>query len=262
MSDRDALLAAIIADPDEDTPRLVFADWLQENGDADRGEFIRVEIELARTPPTEEADERRRKVLFGRRAALLKRHKAAWLAPFAPFAKESSFERGFVQSLEVSAHVFLSHAAGWAAVTPLTRLKIAAGFDWDHGPRERSWWAPDLFASPHLGRLTALDLEGLRITAADLGPLAAQPDLSRLRELVLTWNVIGNGGARLLADMPQLGGLEELDIRGNGITDAGARAVALSRHLTRLKRLYVSRNPVNAGTWALLRDQFGDALVG
>jgi uncharacterized protein (TIGR02996 family) len=32
MTDRDALLAATLANPDEDTPRLVFADWLQENG--------------------------------------------------------------------------------------------------------------------------------------------------------------------------------------------------------------------------------------
>ena len=29
MSDRDALLAAIRAQPDEDTPRLIFADWLE-----------------------------------------------------------------------------------------------------------------------------------------------------------------------------------------------------------------------------------------
>ena len=32
MTDREALLAAIHADPDDDTARLVYADWLQENG--------------------------------------------------------------------------------------------------------------------------------------------------------------------------------------------------------------------------------------
>ena len=36
MSDRDALLAAIRAHPDEDTPRLVLADYLDENGEEDR----------------------------------------------------------------------------------------------------------------------------------------------------------------------------------------------------------------------------------
>ena len=33
-SDHDALLAAI-AQPEDDTPRLAFADWLEENGQVD-----------------------------------------------------------------------------------------------------------------------------------------------------------------------------------------------------------------------------------
>src|SRR6266536_2625699 len=53
MSDRDALLAAICAQPDEDTPRLVFADYLEENGEPDRAAFIRAQVEFARTPPWE-----------------------------------------------------------------------------------------------------------------------------------------------------------------------------------------------------------------
>lgn len=43
MSDRDALLLAIAADPAEDTHRLVFADWLEENGEPARAEFVRVQ---------------------------------------------------------------------------------------------------------------------------------------------------------------------------------------------------------------------------
>jgi uncharacterized protein (TIGR02996 family) len=43
-----ALLRAICADPDDDTPRLVAADWLEEHGDADRAAFIRIQVELAR----------------------------------------------------------------------------------------------------------------------------------------------------------------------------------------------------------------------
>jgi uncharacterized protein (TIGR02996 family) len=53
MSDRDALLAAICAQPDEDTPRLVFADYLDENGESERAAFIRAQVEFARTPPWE-----------------------------------------------------------------------------------------------------------------------------------------------------------------------------------------------------------------
>jgi uncharacterized protein (TIGR02996 family) len=50
MSDRDALRAAIRANPDEDTPRLAFADWLDERGDAFFSHWaalIRTQIEAA-----------------------------------------------------------------------------------------------------------------------------------------------------------------------------------------------------------------------
>lgn len=47
MTERAAMLLAIQADPGDDTPRLAFADWLQENGEPERAEFIRVQCELA-----------------------------------------------------------------------------------------------------------------------------------------------------------------------------------------------------------------------
>lgn len=43
-----ALLAAIAKNPDEDDPRLRYSDWLEESGNSDRGEFIRVQCELSR----------------------------------------------------------------------------------------------------------------------------------------------------------------------------------------------------------------------
>lgn len=60
MSDRDALLAAIVAHPDDDTPRLMYADWLDEHqpdatpspaaGPSARAEYIRVQCRLAQRP--------------------------------------------------------------------------------------------------------------------------------------------------------------------------------------------------------------------
>jgi uncharacterized protein (TIGR02996 family) len=49
-----AFLRSIIENWEDDTPRLVYADWLEEHGNADRAEFIRVQCELARmtNPPT------------------------------------------------------------------------------------------------------------------------------------------------------------------------------------------------------------------
>src|SRR5262249_1690047 len=43
-----AILADIIANPEDDTPRLVYADWLEENGKETRAEFIRVQLALAK----------------------------------------------------------------------------------------------------------------------------------------------------------------------------------------------------------------------
>jgi uncharacterized protein (TIGR02996 family) len=48
MSDAAALLAAIRAAPDDDAPRLIYADWLDEHSQPERAEFIRVQCELAR----------------------------------------------------------------------------------------------------------------------------------------------------------------------------------------------------------------------
>ncbi len=222
-SDERGFLEAICAHPADDTARLVYADWLDENDRPARAEFIRAEIELAHTPPGTDEDERRRAVLFARRAALLKAHGPEWLAPFRPFASGMSFGRGFVQAVDVSANTFLQHAETWFALTPLTRVKFTGCRVWDPTARSYSWWTGPLFASPLLARLECIDLEALELNADDMGSLAAHPDLSRLRELVLADNDIRSEGAMVLANMPQLRGLKALDVRGNRITDTGAR---------------------------------------
>src|SRR5262249_37284791 len=45
MRDEAGFLRAILDDPDDETNRLVHADWLEENGDDDRPAFIRGELE-------------------------------------------------------------------------------------------------------------------------------------------------------------------------------------------------------------------------
>ncbi len=263
MSDHDALLAAVLADPAEDTARLVYADWLTENGEADRGEFIRIEVELAQTPPTTEADERRRKVLLERRTELLKEHRINWFAPFLPHFKDGCLDRGFVGSVEVSAETFLMRAPSWYRTTPLTRLKIANSGVWEHRSEHPNWWLERLFLSHLLGPLGSLELEQVGLTADEIKLLTQCPDLGRLRELTLPWNEIRTEGAQALAAMPQLKHLESLDVAGNGITDAGGRALAQSPYLGNLKELRITRNPFRSKrTWTMLELRFGSALVG
>src|SRR5262245_10972802 len=77
MTDPEALLQAILADPEDDAIRLVYADYLEERGEPERAEFIRVQCDLARL---DYKDPRRTK-LSQREAALLEKYREQWLAP-------------------------------------------------------------------------------------------------------------------------------------------------------------------------------------
>lgn len=84
-TDQQSFLAAIISEPDEDTHRLVYADWLDEHGDPDRAEFIRVQCEWERLkfvshPNTAEGRAETARVLDlqVRESELLRLHEREW----------------------------------------------------------------------------------------------------------------------------------------------------------------------------------------
>jgi len=74
-----AFVAAIVADPDDDTARLVAADFLEENGDPHRAAFIRSQIELARLENSGEG-----KSLA---ADQLRKEERSYLGPLSIYAK-------------------------------------------------------------------------------------------------------------------------------------------------------------------------------
>ena len=51
LPDHRPFLAVIRDRPDDDAPRLRFADWLEEHGEWERAEFVRVQVELAGLGP-------------------------------------------------------------------------------------------------------------------------------------------------------------------------------------------------------------------
>src|SRR5688572_28662041 len=55
MKERERLARAAAAEPHDDLPRLVLADWLEEHGEAGRAAFLRAGVALARM---DDADER------------------------------------------------------------------------------------------------------------------------------------------------------------------------------------------------------------
>src|SRR5262245_13586688 len=102
----DALLQAVIDDPDDDAVRLVYADFLEDHGQPARADFIRVQIELARDP--------RRGDLEARELALVKEHESTWVGSLrglvlgGEFHPPYCFRRGFVEEATLSAEDFLT----------------------------------------------------------------------------------------------------------------------------------------------------------
>jgi uncharacterized protein (TIGR02996 family) len=105
MSTREAFLQAICETPEDDTPRLVFADWLEEQGEAERAEFIRTQVALAGMAE----DDPRRVEMEVRERHLLAAHAREWAAPWPPFTagesaritRRAEFRRGFVETVQL-----------------------------------------------------------------------------------------------------------------------------------------------------------------
>lgn len=108
MSDGEgAFFRAMMAAPADDSPRLVYADWLLERGEA-RGELIHVQCELARIEDAlDAAKQETRDRLRARERALLEEHQRRWLG--TPFVRDLSFkfDRGFPTGAISQAGLFI-----------------------------------------------------------------------------------------------------------------------------------------------------------
>jgi type VI secretion system protein ImpC len=95
MTDNDAFLRAIRDNPGDDAPRLVYADWLEEQGDP-RGEFIHTQIALTRG-----GNDRPHEVALRRRERELLEHFGdAWARPVTARGVPATFRRGFPEPAE------------------------------------------------------------------------------------------------------------------------------------------------------------------
>src|SRR5262245_38736778 len=118
MTDHEAFLRGILQHPDDDAPRQVYADWLEERGDP-RGEFIRVQCELARLPP----DDPRWDALEQREFDLLRAHETEWTKDIKSIVSEWQFHRGFVDTVSMGARMFVDHAAKLFGRAPVRTIR-------------------------------------------------------------------------------------------------------------------------------------------
>lgn len=120
---RDAFLAAICAEPDDDAVRLIFADWLDEHGEPERAEFIRVQCELAHWfDPYEYAPQA--EPLRRREQELILLGKLTDLSPIQGPATYI-FRRGFVHRVRCPCAAWLEHGPAIVRSQPIERVELS-----------------------------------------------------------------------------------------------------------------------------------------
>lgn len=248
MNDHDALLHAIGEHPEEDTPRLMYADWLEENGEPERADFVRVQVELAR-PGLSGAE---RMPLVRKHVHYLTNFVREWKTqlPQLDGIEWGDFNRGLIEEVQAAAMAsIVDHAKQVFAVPGIHVLRLRMLGN-----------ARVLARVPELTRLRALKLVGARANPDPLRELLASPYLGRLTGLALDENRADNAVAADIAD-GRFPNLEHLWLGGNRIGTAGAIALANSQHLTKLRLLDVRDNLLtDHAALTALRRRFGSAL--
>jgi uncharacterized protein (TIGR02996 family) len=245
----EAFLRDILTNPADDAPRLIYADWLQDHGDPERAEFIRVQVEHARLDPDDEA----RQVLARRAEALAAVHGKRWCEGLPTWeGVRWWFRRGFAADVVTPVEHFLARADHLRRTVPLEGADLRGNV---------SARLADLADAPFLAGLKRLELWD---NDHPLGPdqmtaLARCQHLGSLRSLGLTCQKITNAGVRTLVKAPGIGPLECLYLDHNAIgTFGGDREpldlapLADSQHAQSLTALYLKGSHLHPESYAHL----------
>jgi uncharacterized protein (TIGR02996 family) len=254
----EGLLRAIAANPDDDGPYRVYADWLAENGQPELAEFIQIEIALTGMEFTNPhySD------LNDRWMELYDEHMDDWFDALPHFPGLVWDEREHdAPSLEKGLPVYL-RAETWEALRksgarllelyPITHLVVGR-----LGSREAVRW---LASWPPLGRIRILDLTGAGLDAEQMAILAGSPHLGRLQRLVLRNNDISGRGVQALTRSPHVKGLISLDLTANLLSVADLRALGRCRHLAGVQVLALGATLGRRG-WSEVANQGLEALL-
>jgi uncharacterized protein (TIGR02996 family) len=235
-----ALLAAVVAEPDDDTPRLVYADWLQENGDEEQARFIRESIACARLADHED-DARER--IAKRLDDVAARNGPRWLAEVGVVGGEPEYDRGMAEGvIYASFDAFRADAPLLFARVPVRDLTLRS-MGWCEDQEDT---LPALAAMPEIARLRALRLSNdfFEVSPDNWERFVASPHLARVRELAVSDALLEDSDATAFAAAGPFPLLERLDLSGNRITAAGALALVRSGNLPRLERLGLAGNDI------------------
>jgi uncharacterized protein (TIGR02996 family) len=264
MSDDSALLKAIIAHADEDTPRLAYADWLDEHGDSTRAEFIRTQIRLADLTPAHldwvGLCEQQERLFFSHRALHLgsgvSRANRFFFTDYIGDALDDSYRRGFPYAIDYQTdeeHRLTQRGAA-SMIAELTRLVATTTIRAFHPYELTPERLAELLAAPVTAQLAGLDVQ-VQTTRDDPEEetsrfhrlVATSPNLGRLRELGLPNNLYPDGLSALTAS-ETLGSVTWLEMWGVEASEREVRAFVATPWLRRLRRCRVMpQQPATAG---------------
>ncbi len=228
------LLAAVLARPDDDEPRLVYADWLQERDDP-RGELIALQIQLTRMP----AADPEARWLRAREKVLFDTHGVPWRAAFGLGADvQLAWSRGFVEKVswvnDITAPArFVADAPELLACAPVRIVELT-------GPVVGM---PHTFRAP-FERAAAVEL-------------ARSPWLLR----VATLRYVAGPGAGDVA-VASSEGLQHATtlIFDSCADDRFADALVQSPHVERVQSLHLPRGRLGSPAKAALTARFGERV--
>jgi len=237
LAPNEKLLQAIIAAPDDDGPRKVYADWLTERGDP-RGEFILLQCALGRTLSGAQAryrgttgkKEAEVKALKEREVELIKRHEKHWLPEERCF-RTWAWRRGFLSSVLAEVAPF-AKGVGSLALVPLESAKLGGFKPKDHAA---------VMAAPGHPTLRFITMSTNRLDAKTMKVLGAKL-FSRVRGLDLWGNLFGEPAAAAELAKLELPGLERLALNQTELTDEGLRQLAQAPFFSRLTHLDLRAN--------------------
>ncbi len=180
QTDQQAFLDAVRADPLNDLPRLVYADWLEEHGQPDRAEFIRIQCRLYDMEPDHpvriDLEEQAWELGLGREAAWARE----W--PTIGGVEWQGFERGFPAWAQIrrTQTGVLEPIAAVLEQSPVRKLRLQFSFQFIPLVEE-------LLRLPKIEQLTGLDIQIVGWTDFQqgeqiLGPLTRCERLHQLRE--------------------------------------------------------------------------------
>lgn len=118
----------MVATPDDDTPRLIYADWLEEHAQFDRAAFIRAQVEAARLEPFSPAAHHAET----QAQRLLEAHRREWTKHwYGRVVGTPCFRRGFIEHVAIEVVKFESAIETVFELEPIQSLQIVHSMEGD-----------------------------------------------------------------------------------------------------------------------------------